>query len=348
MTDLRTTDFNYELPVELIAQEPLAQRDMCRLLHLGKNDGSVEHLLFRDIKNLLHKGDRLVLNDTKVIPARIFGEKETGAKVEFLFLEKVDELSWKAMVKPAKRLHEETRVKITGLDNTFFCIEKVLTDGERIVRLEDNGSGLTLEQLLDTYGHLPLPPYIERADCEQDRDAYQTVYSKKPGAVAAPTAGLHFTDTLMDELRNLGVDISYLTLHVGAGTFRPVKVSDPRKHEMHEERYTLTSDTVHEIEQTKRNGGRIVAVGTTVVRVLEHCSLSGKLEPSCGKTRLMIFPPYNFITVDALITNFHLPLSTLLMLVSAFGGRDHILAAYSEAVKEKYRFFSYGDAMFID
>lgn len=347
MTALSTSNFCYDLPAELIAQMPLKQRDNCRLLHLCKKSGSVEHLKFMDIKRLLRCGDRLILNDTKVIPARIFGKKETGAQIEFLFLEKIDELCWKAMAKPAKRLHEGARVRVTGLENTFLTIDKVLSNGERTIRLEENDEGLNLEQLLNRYGHLPLPPYIDRPDSEIDKEAYQTVYSKKPGAVAAPTAGLHFTDALLGELENSGIDISYLTLHVGAGTFRPVKVSDPRKHEMHEEIYELTPQTVREIEETRKNGGRVIAVGTTVVRVLEHCSSDGKLASSCGKTKLMILPPFKFKTVDGLITNFHLPLSTLLMLVCAFGGTSKVLKAYSEAVLKKYRFFSYGDAMCI-
>ncbi|NLW31578.1 MAG: tRNA preQ1(34) S-adenosylmethionine ribosyltransferase-isomerase QueA [Fibrobacter sp.] len=347
MTVLNTSEFYYDLPSELIAQMPLKQRDKCRLLHLCRKSGSVEHLKFMDIKRLVRCGDRLVLNDTKVIPARLFGKKETGAQIEFLFLEKIDELCWKAMAKPAKRLHEGVRVKVNGVENTFLNIDKVLPDGERVIRLEENDEGFDMEQLLNRYGHLPLPPYIDRADCEIDKEAYQTVYSKKPGAVAAPTAGLHFTDELLGELVNSGIDISYLTLHVGAGTFRPVKVSDPRRHEMHEEIYELTPQTVREIEETRKNGGRVIAVGTTVVRVLEHCSSDGKLTSSCGKTKLMILPPFNFKTVDGLITNFHLPLSTLLMLVCAFGGTSNVLKAYSDAVLEKYRFFSYGDAMFI-
>lgn len=347
MKNLLTSSFDYNLPAELIAQTPLEQRDRCRLMHFSKKSGKIEHLMFREIKKILRDGDRLVLNDTKVIPARIFGKKETGARIEFLFLEKIDDLCWKAMVKPAKRLHEGTCVRVNGLENVILCIDKVLPDGERIVRLQKNKENMNLGQLLNQYGHLPLPPYIERPESEIDREAYQTVYSKKQGAVAAPTAGLHFTDALLEELACSGIDISCLTLHVGAGTFRPVKVSDPRNHEMHEETYELTSQTVKEIEETRKNGGRIIAVGTTVVRVLEHCSLSGKLVPSCGKTKLMIFPSFKFRTVGGLITNFHLPMSTLLMLVCAFGGTNKVLAAYCEAVQKKYRFFSYGDAMLI-
>ncbi len=346
---MRTEDYNYSLPDELIAQYPLQQRDTCKLLSLNRTRNEIEHFTFKSLTKLLSKGDRIVFNNTRVIPARLFGEKENGVPIEFLFIEKINELTWKVIAKPAKRLKEGTAVSIDNYTDGKLVVERILLDGSRIVRLESQSSDFTIESLLEKFGHFPLPHYINREDNEMDRDTYQTIFAEKNGAIASPTAGLHFTDELIRELKNSGIDISFVTLHVGIGTFRPVKVDDPRQHEIHEEYYELSSDTVQEILKTKKNGGRIIAVGTTVVRVLENCANlgSGSLCSSHGRTRLMILPPYQFKIVDGLITNFHLPKSTLLMLVSAFAGREFVLKAYQEAIDKRYRFFSYGDAMMI-
>jgi S-adenosylmethionine:tRNA ribosyltransferase-isomerase len=346
---MHTENYNYNLPSELIAQYPLLQRDSCRLLALEKMDRAVTHTTFSSIKKLLKAGDRLVFNNTRVIPARLFGAKENGVPIEFLFTEEIDKCRWKVIAKPAKRLKEGTVVTINNCESARLHIEKVISDGSRVVRLETQTPGCNIESLLERYGHFPLPPYICREDDEGDRDNYQTVFASKAGAIASPTAGLHFTDQLIDELKKGGIDVSFVTLHVGVGTFRPVKVDDPRKHDIHEEYFELSSQAANEIMTTKVNGGRIVAVGTTVVRVLEHCAKysDGVLGEMSGKTKLLILPPYEFKIISGLITNFHLPKSTLLMLVSAFSGREFILEAYQEAIREKYRFFSYGDAMII-
>ena len=346
---MRTDDFDYFLPTELIAQEPMPSRDSCRLLCLDRRSGNVEHRTFRDFPAMLKKGDRLVLNNTRVIPARLFGTKpSSGIAVEFLFTEKIDSTTWKTILKPARRFRVGSLVDIDGCDAAKLRIEKVLDSGDRIVKLVSDRNDISISDILDQYGHIPLPHYIARDDAEIDKDAYQTVFAKKEGAIAAPTAGLHFTSEMLEQIRTAGVDISYVTLHVGIGTFRPVKETDPRKHPMHEERYELTDETVGEIEETRQKGGRIIAVGTTVVRVLEHCAAQNdKLVGGNGTTQLLILPPYHFKVVDCLITNFHLPKSTLLMLVSAFASIESVLGAYKQAVNEKYRFFSYGDAMFL-
>ena len=346
---MHTENYDYNLPTELIAQYPLSERDACRLLTLDKLDGAVSHATFGSVKKLLRAGDRLVFNNTRVIPARLFGAKENGVPIEFLFTEKIDEYTWKVIAKPAKRLKEGTVVFVNNCESAKLHIEKIESDGSRIVRLENKTPGSNIESLLEQCGHYPLPPYISREDDEGDRDNYQTVFASKVGAIASPTAGLHFTNQLIDELKVGGVGVSFVTLHVGVGTFRPVKVDDPRKHDIHEEAFELSTQAANEIITTKANGGRIIAVGTTVVRVLEHCAKysNGILEAASGKTKLMILPPYEFKIIDGLITNFHLPKSTLLMLVSAFTGRESILKAYQEAIREKYRFFSYGDAMII-
>lgn len=344
-----TENYDYNLPSELIAQYPLSQRDACRLLSLQKVDKAIVHTTFGSIKKLLKAGDRLVFNNTRVIPARLFGTKENGVPIEFLFTEKIDEYTWKVIAKPAKRLKKGTIVTVNNCEYAKLHIEDIVADGSRVVRLESQMPGYNIESLLEQFGHFPLPPYICREDNEGDRDDYQTVFASKVGAIASPTAGLHFTDQLIDELKNSGVDVSFVTLHVGVGTFRPVKVDDPRKHDIHEEYFEISSQAADEIMTTKANGGRIVAVGTTVVRVLEHCAKcsNGVLGSSSGKTKLLILPPYEFKIINGLVTNFHLPKSTLLMLVSAFTGREFILEAYREAIREKYRFFSYGDAMII-
>ncbi|MCL2182717.1 MAG: tRNA preQ1(34) S-adenosylmethionine ribosyltransferase-isomerase QueA [Chitinispirillia bacterium] len=367
---MHVNDFDYELPPGLIAKEPLAQRDGCRLLHVkrgtgGGSDGDLRpynHLIFKDILGLVRAGDRLVFNDTKVIPARVFCRKDaTGAAVELFFTERVNDNSWKALVKPAKRAPAGTVLSVDGHPDVKIRVDGVLADGyERTVSLLPPGQssegplglddGLTggLGAVIDRYGHIPLPHYIEREDAEADRETYQTVYAATPGAVAAPTAGLHFTDGLLDDLTALGVDKTFLTLHVGIGTFRPVQADDPRQHDIHEERFELTERAADEINDTWGRGGRVIAVGTTVVRTLESCAVSHhKVAPKSSRTKLMILPPYDFKAVDGLITNFHLPKSTLLMLVSAFSSRETILGAYQEAIAQKYRFYSYGDAMII-
>ncbi len=343
---LHTDQFDYDLPSGLIAQFPICKRDECRLLYVKKNSEKIDHYCFRDIISLLKKGDRLVFNDTRVIPARIYGRKENGLRIEFLFIEKIDQFRWTALVGPARRLRIGSMVQVENCPCCFLKILQILPNGNRVVQLVGDGA-VTIDQLLERYGHLPLPHYIERSAELSDLESYQTVYARKNGAVAAPTAGLHFTDELFQKLSLAGIDISFLTLHVGVGTFRPVKEKDPRKHVMHEERYELSAETVEQIKTTRERGGRIIAVGTTVVRVLEHCALNGILQPGIGRTRLMILPPYDFKIVDGLITNFHLPKSTLLMLVCAFGGHKKIMEAYRVAVRDRYRFYSYGDAMLI-
>lgn len=344
---LHVDQFDYDLPSHLIAQFPLNKRDDCRLMFLDRKYGKTDHYRFSDILSLLKKGDRLVFNDTRVIPARIYGIKDNGLRIEFLFLEKIDRFTWTALIGPARRLRIGSMVQVENCPGCFFKVIQVLPNGDRVVQLTGKDV-FSIEHILEKYGHLPLPHYIQRNDTEFDRDSYQTVYARKNGAVAAPTAGLHFTDELLQKLSMQGIDVSFLTLHVGIGTFRPVKESDPRKHVMHEEWFELSEETVNQIQKTREKGGRIVAVGTTVVRVLEHCAKdSSLLQACCGKTKLLILPPYNFRIVDGLITNFHLPKSTLLMLVCAFGGQKETMDAYRAAVNNSYRFYSYGDAMLI-
>jgi S-adenosylmethionine:tRNA ribosyltransferase-isomerase len=364
---MRINDFDYGLPPDLIARYPLPERDGCRLLRLGRGDGSIEHLAFRDILGILREGDRLVFNDTRVIPARVFCRKEsTGAAVELFFTERAgicdegDDVEtggcWKALVKPAKRAPAGTVLSVDGCPQVKIRINKIIDSGyERLVTLVSGDAGFDgcqpiagLDEVIERYGRIPLPHYMGREGDELDAEMYQTVYAVRPGAVAAPTAGLHFTEGLLGELRRRGIDRSFVTLHVGIGTFRPVQVSDPRRHDIHEERYILDESAADDINKTWAAGGRVIAVGTTVVRALESCAVSNrKVAPSSGRTKLMILPPYDFKAVDGLITNFHLPKSTLLMLVSAFAGRESVLRAYDEAIKEGYRFYSYGDAMMI-
>jgi S-adenosylmethionine:tRNA ribosyltransferase-isomerase len=346
---MNTEDFDYPLPDELIAQYPAAQRDACRLLVLDRVSGAVTHRRFFDLTELLRPGDLLVFNNTRVIPARLFCRRPGGGKVELLFTEKIDDRTWKALVRPARRLPPGASVSVaTGSGSAVFVIESIEPGGERLVSLASQGGPASIEDLLETAGSTPLPPYVRRSAVPEDREAYQTVYARVPGAVAAPTAGLHFTPEMLDTLNKRGVVIAEVTLHVGIGTFLPVKVADPADHVMHEERYELTPETAGKIARVKKSGGRVVAVGTTTVRVLEHCAAEhGVPLAGRGRTGLKILPPYEFKVVDALITNFHLPKSTLLMLVSAFASREHILAAYAEAVRKGYRFFSYGDAMAI-
>ena len=350
-TNLKTADFNYDLPGELIAQRPLAERDQCRLLKIGRHDGAVSHHLFSDIVNIIKPGDRLLCNDTRVIPARLYCQKETGAQIELLFTQPMADGSWKALAKPAKRLSVGTSIFVKSRPDVRLEVVEVVDDGSRILKLAQDSPIQTIADLCEQAGELPLPHYIEHTPDSSDRQSYQTVFAQTPGAVAAPTAGLHFTTELLEKCKAIGIDISYVTLHVGVGTFRPVTVADPTQHHMHSEWFELSQQTVSQIEQTRRAGGRIVAVGTTVVRVLEHCSVHTgdrfELKAQSGSTAIFILPGYKFKMVDGLITNFHLPCSTLLMLVSAFAGTQSVLEAYRQAVAEKYRFYSYGDAMLL-
>lgn len=340
---MKTDDFDYYLPEELIAQTPLKKRDSSRMLVLDKNSGAISHKTFSDIIDYLNPGDTLVLNDTKVIPARIIGIKEeTGAVIELLLLKNIDDDNWECLAKPAKRVKEGTVISFGDGLLKAKCVE-VKEDGIRNLSLEYDG---ILYEILDKLGTMPLPPYIHEK--LEDQTRYQTVYAKNIGSAAAPTAGLHFTEELLDKINNKKVNIAYLTLHVGLGTFRPVSVDDVTKHHMHTEYYSISKKTCDIINKTKQNNGKIVVVGTTSVRVLETVmNRFGKLVECSGVTDIFIYPGYKFKIVDNLITNFHLPKSTLVMLVSALAGKDNIMNAYSEAVKEKYRFFSFGDAMFI-
>ena len=346
---MRTEDFDFALPKNLIAQVPLKKRDACRLLVLDRRTGATKDRIFSDLADLLRPGDLLVFNDTRVLPARLLCRKPSGGKVEILFLEPINRHTWKALAKPGRRVQPEAILLVgEGPDPVRMRVERVEEGGERIIRLERDGDNRSLAEIIERFGAVPLPPYIRRAATAEDREFYQTVYARDAGAVAAPTAGLHFTPGLLDDLHRRGVESVFLTLHVGMGTFLPVKVSDPREHPMHEEAYTLPAKSAEAVMRTKRTGGRVIAVGTTVVRVLEHCaSGAGELAGSSGRTSLKILPSYTFKIVDGLITNFHLPRSTLLMLVAAFAGRENILKAYAAAVAQRYRFFSYGDAMFI-
>ena len=340
---MKTSDFYYELPQELIAQDPLVDRSSSRLLVMDKKTGVIEHKIFKDVKKYLKEGDCLVLNDTKVIPARLLGTKEdTGAAVEVFLLKRRGDSEWETLVRPGKKLRAGARV-IFG-DNDLVCeIRSVLPDGNRIVSFEFDG---IFEEILDKLGQMPLPPYITKKLADKDR--YQTVYAKNKGSAAAPTAGLHFTKSLLDEIENSGVKIAYVTLHVGLGTFRPVKVNDVKDHHMHSEWYRISSEAADLINETKRSGGRVICVGTTSCRTIESASdTSGNVSAGSGDTDIFIYPGYDFKIMDGLITNFHLPESTLLMLVSAFAGKENIMNAYEEAIRERYRFFSFGDAMML-
>ena len=341
---MKTSDFYYDLPEKLIAQDPLEDRASSRLLVLNKKTGEIEHTIFKNIKNYLKKGDCLVINNTKVIPARLIGEKEgSGGKVEFLLLKKISLDTWEIIVKPGKKARGGARVSFGGGLLTAEVIE-VLPDGNRIVKFFYDG---VFENVLDKLGQMPLPPYITHA--LKDKNRYQTVYAKNDGSAAAPTAGLHFTKELLTEIKEMGVYIAELTLHVGLGTFRPVKVDDVESHVMHSEYYKIDEENAEIINNAKKNGGRIISVGTTSTRVLETVAdENGHMTAKSGETKIFIYPPYKYKIVDALITNFHLPESTLLMLVSALAGKENIARAYKQAVEMKYRFFSFGDAMFIE
>lgn len=339
---MKTSDFYYELPKELIAQTPVEPRDSSRLMVLKRETEKIEHRHFYDILDYLNEGDLLVCNDSRVLPARIFGVKETGARVEFLLLKQISGNRWETLCKPGKKAREGAEF-IFGDGIMKAKIAGVTEDGNRIVDFDCNENFFAA---LDKIGQMPLPPYITEE--LKDRERYQTVYSHELGSAAAPTAGLHFTEELMEKLRAKGVNIAYVTLHVGLGTFRPVKVDDVTKHKMHSEHYEIPEETARLINQTKQNGKRVIAVGTTSCRTLESvASFYGEIKPCDGFTDIFIYPGYEFKVLDGLITNFHLPESTLIMLVSAFAGYDNIMNAYKTAVEEKYRFFSFGDCMCI-
>ena len=340
---MKTSDFNFELPEELIAQDPLEDRSASRLLVLNKETGETEHKIFKDIIDLVNPGDCLVLNNTKVIPARLLGVKEdTGAHVEVFLLKKLSKDTWETLVKPGKKLKPGARV-IFGDGLLTATILDTMEEGIRKVLFEYDG---IFEEVLDKLGEMPLPPYITHK--LKDRDRYQTVYARYDGSAAAPTAGLHFTKELLTELEAKGVRIAYVTLHVGLGTFRPVKVDDVANHHMHSEHYIITGEAADIINTTKENGGRVICVGTTSCRTIESAADdTGKVIPGENDTQIFIYPGYSFKVLDALIANFHLPESTLVMLVSALAGKDNIMKAYKEAIDLRYRFFSFGDAMFI-
>ena len=336
------SDYDYDLPKELIAQDPLEDRSSSRLLVLNKNTGEFSHHHFKDIKEYLRPGDCLVINDTKVIPARLYGRKEeTGAAIEVLLLKRLTGDEWECLVRPGKKLRPGTRVKF-GDGKLKGTITGMLEEGNRKIAFEYDG---IFEEILDELGQMPLPPYITHE--LKDKNRYQTVYAKYEGSAAAPTAGLHFTKELLEEIKAMGVEIATVTLHVGLGTFRPVKVDRIEDHHMHSEYYIVEPEQAEKINRAKREGHRIISVGTTSCRTLESAAKDGFVAAGSGNTEIFIYPGYEFKIIDCLITNFHLPQSTLLMLVSALAGRDNIMAAYKEAVKEKYRFFSFGDAMFI-
>lgn len=344
-------DFDYELPKELIAQRPMEERDKCRLMVLDRQAKTIEHRTFCDVADYLRPEDCLVMNDSKVIPARIFGTKEgTGARVEFLLIKRLEGDLWETMVRPGKRLKIGDRVSFTEDGSFQAVIRGYGEDGTR--HAEFVYDGIFLERL-EEIGQMPLPPYIERPSDADDKDMYQTVYARQEGSVAAPTAGLHFTGELLEKIRKKGIKTAYVTLHVGIGTFRPVKTENIEEHHMHFEEYSVSEETARIVNETIEKGGRIISVGTTSSRTLESaaqiCPETGeyRLKPGSSSTGIFIYPGYKFKLVDGLITNFHLPKSTLLMLISALYDRKEILKAYDVAVKEKYRFFSYGDAMLI-
>lgn len=339
---MKTEDFYYNLPEELIAQHPLKNRSDSRLMLLNKDNGEIEHKHFYDIINYLNPGDVLVLNNTKVMPARLFGHREgKNEKIEVLLLKQKEDDIWECLTKPGKK----TKIgsKIIFSDKLKAEVVDISEDGSRYIKFFYDG---IFNEILDELGEMPLPPYIKEK--LEDKSRYQTIYSKVEGSAAAPTAGLHFTEKLLEEIKNKGIDIVYLTLHIGLGTFRPVKADRIEDHQMHSEYYILSEDAAKRINKARENGNRVIAVGTTSVRTLESIADDdGKLSEKSGWTDIFIYPGYKFKAVDALITNFHLPESTLVMLVSAFASKEKILNAYNEAIKEKYRFFSFGDAMFI-
>lgn len=341
---MKTSDFYYDLPQELIAQDPLEDRSSSRLLHLDRQTGELEHTDFKHITKYLKPGDCLVINDTKVIPARLYGHKiETGALIEILLLKRRENDIWECLVKPGKKARPGAQITFGDGILTGEIID-VVDEGNRLIQFHYEG---IFEEILDQLGEMPLPPYITHK--LQDKNRYQTVYAKHDGSAAAPTAGLHFTEELLEKVKEKGVNIAHVTLHVGLGTFRPVKVDDVEQHHMHSEFYMVEEDQAKLINDTKKQGGRVISVGTTSCRTLESAAdENGILRAGSGWTEIFIYPGYRFKMIDGLITNFHLPESTLMMLVSALAGKERIMAAYEEAVQERYRFFSFGDAMFID
>ena len=340
---MKKSDFAFDLPKELIAQDPLEDRSSSRLLVLDRRSGAVSHHVFREIGDFLRPGDCLVLNNTKVIPARLLGEREgTGAHVEVLLLKRRDKDVWETLVKPGKKCRPGTKLEFGGGVLKAEVVETV-EEGNRLVRFEYEG---IFEEVLDRLGEMPLPPYITHK--LSDRNRYQTVYAKYEGSAAAPTAGLHFTEELLGQIRARGVQTAFVTLHVGLGTFRPVKEDDILEHHMHSEAYQISQQAADLINRTKASGGRVICVGTTSCRTVESAAdEGGMVRPGSADTEIFIYPGYEFKVLDGLITNFHLPESTLVMLVSALAGREQVLGAYAEAVRERYRFFSFGDAMFI-
>jgi S-adenosylmethionine:tRNA ribosyltransferase-isomerase len=340
---MKTSDFFYDLPEELIAQDPLEDRTASRLLVLNRETGAVEHKIFSDVIDYLNEGDCLVINNTRVIPARLIGEKEgTGGKVEVLLLKRRANDVWETLVKPGKKLRPGARVTF-GDGRLKADILEIAEEGNRLVRFYYEG---IFEEILDSLGEMPLPPYITHK--LEDKEMYQTVYAKFDGSAAAPTAGLHFTKELLNKIEEKGIKIASITLHVGLGTFRPVKVDDVNNHHMHTEWYEVNAEAADIINETKRNGGRVICVGTTSCRTIESVAdEKGYMKAKTGETDIFIYPGYKFKVMDGLITNFHLPESTLVMLVSAFAGKENVLAAYETAVKERYRFFSFGDAMIL-
>ena len=340
---MKRQDFYYELPQELIAQDPLEDRSSSRLLVLDKKTGDIQHHIFREIVNYLNLGDCLVINDTKVIPARLIGAKEeTGAKIEVLLLKRGQNDVWETLVKPGRKAKPGTRISF-GDGLLKGEVIDVVDEGNRLIRFEYEG---IFEEILDRLGQMPLPPYITHQ--LRDKDRYNTVYAAHSGSAAAPTAGLHFTPELLEEIGRKGVDIARVTLHVGLGTFRPVKVEEVENHHMHSEFYMIDEEAAEKINRAKEQGGRVICVGTTSCRTVESAAdEEGRLKACSGWTEIFIYPGYQFKVLDGLITNFHLPESTLIMLVSALAGREHVLDAYEEAVKERYRFFSFGDAMLV-
>ena len=339
---MQVSDFDFDLPDELIARYPAPERTGSRMLCVNPVSGAIQHKHFQDILELLNPEDLLVFNDTRVIPARLFGKKETGGQIEILVERIEDDNCALCHVRASKSPKPGSKILL----DDQVVLEMIERQGD-LFRLRFPSDGTVLS-VLHRIGHMPLPPYIDRADQLTDRERYQTVYGRKEGAVAAPTAGLHFDESLLEAVQAKGVDTAFVTLHVGAGTFQPVRVERIEEHQMHSELAEVSSEVCQQVAQARARGGRVIAVGTTSVRALESASRSGELQPLTGETDIFIYPGYRFRSVDALITNFHLPRSTLLMLVSAFAGRECILEAYTEAVKEQYRFFSYGDAMFIE
>lgn len=339
---LKTSDFYFDLPEELIAQDPLLDRSSSRLLMLDKTNGETKHETFKNIIDYLNPGDCLVLNNTKVIPARLIGNRETGGQVEVLLLKRHQNDVWETLVKPGKKCKPGAKLSF-GEGLLKAEVLETVEEGNRLIKFEYEG---IFEEVLDKLGEMPLPPYITHK--LQDKNRYQTVYAKYEGSAAAPTAGLHFTNELLKAIEEKGVKIAYVTLHVGLGTFRPVKVDNVLEHHMHSEYYEVSKEAADTINQAKENGNKVICVGTTSCRTIESAAdENGHLEPKCDNTEIFIYPGYKFKVLDELITNFHLPESTLVMLVSALAGKENVLSAYNEAVSEKYRFFSFGDAMFI-